>query len=722
MASPGKRRANAPSIRPISIVLIAFVCALNCVATIGSLTPRRYEVAEGSVSSVASTAPRAVVDPTTTEAMQDSARNGVETIHVIDTDKAKSLVEAAQSFFRAVASLRETAEQVRVETTPTQTSVDGETLTIVDTRTWQEVILNNEMLAMTLKLPVQLTDAAMGYALLDATDAQLGELEEKVVGTLRETLTAGVAEEDVASTLSQINKELQITTLPVRLKSLGELLYSTYLQPTNVIDTVATTREKEKAAAAVTPTYLKRGAVIVEQGQEVTAQQMEILLSLDMVKGANVNSTFNVGVALYLACLYALLLVYLETCERDAGSSNKNIVLLFMLLLLTVALQWLGYLIDAHITTSLFAVLLSALLISRPVAQAVNLTLSLSFALLAGGGGASLLSSDSVLAMAAMLVGGQVVILAAQASEKRGSLIGAGSLGGAAGAVVIVTAGMILGQSWTATLTNAGIMLAGALVLSVFAVGTLSMWENVFDIVTNARLHELANTNHPLLKKLMTAAPGTYHHSMMAASLAEGAAEAIGANSLLARTGAMYHDVGKLRRPLYFKENQTDRNIHDTLPPEESAGYIIAHVKDADALLSKHHMPSAIRRIANEHHGTTLAAYFYYQALRAQQNAGAGAEPVIERLFRYQGNLPSMRESAIVMLADSCEAAVRSLPDPTREDVANMVHKVVQGKLDDGQLLQCPLTLAEINRIEKSFCATFVGILHERIRYPGTEL
>ena len=711
------KKPNAGKLCPFCIIALAITCIFNCAAAILCLTPKRYEVAVGSVAAASIVAPRVVENPTVTSAMRQSARDSVPAVYAIDTALAESQINGAEHFFSSVASFRDTAEQTRVETTPRATTVDGEEYTIVDTRTWQEVILNNELLAMTLALPMPITDASLGYALLDASNTELSDLETHVLSTLQEKLYAGVSEKERDSVLAAITKDLQVTTIPVKLKSIGAMLYEKYLQPTNVMDTVATTRDREKAAAAVEPTYISRGGVIVEKGQEVTSEQMQVLLSLDMVKGANVNSAFNIGVALYLVCLYAMLLLYLRYFERPVFDSNKYIVLLLIVLLVTIGLQWLSFLIDTRITTSLFAVVLIALLVSPSVAQAVNITLALSFALLSGGGGSTMFGSDSVIAMASMLAGGQIAILAAKKSEKRGSLIGAGTLGGAAGAIVILASGMILGRAWSAILIHAGISVAAALILSVFCVGTLSMWENVFDIVTTARLHELANTNHPLLKKLMTSAPGTYHHSMMTASLAEGAAEAVGANSLLARTGAMYHDVGKLRRPFYFKENQTDRNIHDTLPPEESAGYIIAHVKDADALLGKYHMPSAIRQIANEHHGTTLVAYFYYQALKQQKSMGGG-EPVIERLFRYQGSLPSTKESAIVMLSDSCEAAVRSINDPTREDIAQMVHKVVQGKLDDNQLVACPLTLSEINRIEKSFCATFVGLLHERIRYP----
>ena len=273
----------------------------------------------------------------------------------------------------------------------------------------------------------------------------------------------------------------------------------------------------------------------------------------------------------------------------------------------------------------------------------------------------------------------------------------------------------MLGRPFNETLVHTGLVLLPPVVLAVFCVGMLSLWENAFDVVTPARLHELLNGNHPLLRKLMTAAPGTFHHSMMAASLAEAAAEAIGANALLARAGATYHDVGKLRRPSYFSENQTDgRNVHDTLPPAESAEIIIAHQRDAETLLQKHRVPAAVRAIAAEHHGTTLVAYFYY---KAKQDGQA----VEEAAFRYPGPRPSTRESAIVMLADSCEAAVRSLGEATAEQMAEMVHKVVRGKIDDGQFADCPITLQELAKVEKSFLLTFSGILHGRVRYPDEE-
>ena len=189
----------------------------------------------------------------------------------------------------------------------------------------------------------------------------------------------------------------------------------------------------------------------------------------------------------------------------------------------------------------------------------------------------------------------------------------------------------------------------------------------------------------------------------------------MGADPLLARVGALFHDVGKLRRPLYFKENQKNgENIHDKLPPLESAQTIIAHQKDGVTLLMRYKMPSAVIRIAAEHHGNSLMTYFFYKAKQAE------GDKVQTKSFRYSGNRPSTKESAIVMLADSCEAAVRSLGDTSRDKAEEMVHKVIYGKMtdSDNMMTNAPLTLAEFTEIEKSFLKTFGGIMHDRIEYP----
>lgn len=716
-----KKQKNKPKSQSkfYAVFTLTLAFALSCAVTLTSLTPKRYEVSEGSVSKVTITAPRMVEDTVMTEALRDAARSGVKTVYAVDTKLADSLISGAQSFFSAVMSFKNAAVEIKASTAPTITGADGNTYPADDDRTWNEIIPTNDLLAMLVKLPVSITDTSLGYVLLETSDADISALQEMVLSTLEEQLRAGVTENNQATILEQIKRELKLSSFSVWLKSLGETVYDAYLQPTNVANTIETTRAQEKAASEVETVYFARGSVLVEAGQTITSEQMDLLLSLNLVKGAEATSHLAPGVIAYLFFVYVLMLAYLASFEQETFASNKKMTILVLILLLTSLLEWVCYLIDPRVTPAVFGVMLASLLLSRHVAEIVNVALAVSLALLAGGSGNTLFGSDSILAMASMLAAGQATILVAERSQKRGALIAAGTVGGVAGAAVVVAGAVILEYAWNSALIYAGLVMASSLILSVFCVGMLSVWENMFDIVTPARLHELANTNHPLLKKMMTAAPGTYHHSMMTAALAEGAAEAIGANALLARTGAMYHDVGKLRRPLYFKENQNGPNIHDTLTPEESAGFIIAHLKDAQAYLSRYRMPSEIKKIVNEHHGTTLVAYFYYKAKKLQEKDG---EPVVERLFRYQGGLPSSKESAIVMLADSCEAAVRSMSDPSREEIAEMVRKIVQGKMDDGQLRQSPLTLEEVEKIEKSFLVTFIGLMHERIRYPGTEL
>ena len=713
-----KKTTVQPRVRAYGVIVLTLAFALSCVVTLTSLTPKRYEVSVGSAAKEAITAPRMIEDTVNTEALRQAARNNVTAVYAVDTDLTDTLISGAQSFFTALMSFKSTAEQIRTSTAPTITGADGQVYASDDTRTWQDVINSSELLAMLVKLPVSISDTSLGYALLETDNSEIEKLQSLVLTTLQEKLRAGVSESDQAKTLAAINKELKISSLSVWLKALGEMVYDAYLLPTNVVNAIETTRAQEKAAAAVEPVYIARGATILEVGQVVTEDQMTMLLSLDLVKGAEATSHLAPGVIGYLLCVYIVMLAYLITFEKETFHSSKKMTILALVLIVSLLLEWVCYVIDPRVTPTVFAILLSCLLLSRRVAEILNIALAMSFVLLAGGSGATLLGSDAILAFAAMLVTGQITILTAEYQQKRSALIAAGTFGGVAGALVIISGGVILEYPWNTSLIYAGLVMAAALILSVFCVGMLSMWENMFDIITPARLHELANTNHPLLKKMMTTAPGTYHHSMMTASLAEGAAEAIGANALLARTGAMYHDVGKLRRPLYFRENQNGHNIHDTLTPEESAGYIIAHQKDAEAYLSRYRMPSEIRKIANEHHGTTLVAYFYHKAKQLQTQDG---EPVIERLFRYQGGLPSSKESAIVMLADSCEAAVRSMNEPTREEVSEMVRRIVQGKMDEGQLKLSPLTLEEINKIERSFLVTLSGLMHERIRYPGVE-
>src|SRR5207244_11004622 len=249
---------------------------------------------------------------------------------------------------------------------------------------------------------------------------------------------------------------------------------------------------------------------------------------------------------------------------------------------------------------------------------------------------------------------------------------------------------------------------------ALVAVGSFALLGRLFGILTTMQLLELANPTQPLLRRLLMEAPGTYHHSIMVGNLAERAAEVIGADSLLVRVAAYYHDVGKLERPWAFIENQADSvaNVHDTLDPVASAQVIAAHVTDGVKLAEKYRLPPKVREMIPQHHGTRTISFFYQQASeRSTENVDAA-------LFTYPGPRPQTREAAILMLSDSTEAAARAARDHSREAIEHLVERIIRQRLEEAQFDDCNLPLRDLTRIKQTFVTLLTGIYHPRIPYP----
>lgn len=256
--------------------------------------------------------------------------------------------------------------------------------------------------------------------------------------------------------------------------------------------------------------------------------------------------------------------------------------------------------------------------------------------------------------------------------------------------------------------------IANGVLSTVITTGFLPFFENIFRVTTPIKLLELSNPNQPLLRRLLLEAPGTYHHSIIVGNLAEAAAEVIGADSLLVRVAAYYHDVGKTKRPYFFVENQLMQdNPHDKLAPTLSTLIITSHIKDGVDMASRSGLPESVINIIREHHGTTLVPYFYHKATES-----AKEELVDEKEFRYVGPKPQTTESAIVMLADSVEAAVRSLSRPTPGRIEGLIRKIIKERLQDGQFDECDLTLKDLDAVANAFVRVLSGIYHPRIEYP----
>jgi putative nucleotidyltransferase with HDIG domain len=248
---------------------------------------------------------------------------------------------------------------------------------------------------------------------------------------------------------------------------------------------------------------------------------------------------------------------------------------------------------------------------------------------------------------------------------------------------------------------------------AVLTVGTVSLLGRLFDITTTMQLLELANPSQPLLRRLLTEAPGTYHHSIMVGNLAERAAEEVGADALLVRVGAYYHDIGKLQRPYFFVENAAQGvSPHDSLGPEASARIIASHVPDGLALGAKNGLPRAVMDMIPQHHGTRMVSFFYQQA--AEQSR----MPPDPSKFTYQGPRPQSKEAAILMLADGVEAATRAMREHSREGISELVDRLIMQRLSEGQLDECELTLRDVHKIKTVFTALMVSVYHPRIEYP----
>jgi putative nucleotidyltransferase with HDIG domain len=310
------------------------------------------------------------------------------------------------------------------------------------------------------------------------------------------------------------------------------------------------------------------------------------------------------------------------------------------------------------------------------------------------------------------LVGGLTAVLSVTKVSQRGDLMRAGFIVGGANVLLMMALG--LASKDTGLIVNSYLGLISGVLASIVAIGVLPYLESAFKITSSIRLLELSNPNHPLLRRLMLEAPGTYHHSILVGNLAEAAAEAVGADGLLARVGAHYHDIGKLKRPYFFVENQVGKdNPHDKIAPSLSTLIVTSHVKDGLELAGEYKLPDVVTQFIAQHHGTDLVRFFYHRATEASED-----NTVEEKDFRYPGPKPRGKEVAIVSLADAVEAAVRSLSKPTPGKIEGLVRKIIKDRLNSGQLDESDLTFQDMDRIANAFVKVIMGMFHTRVEYP----
>ena len=505
----------------------------------------------------------------------------------------------------------------------------------------------------------------------------------------------------------------------------GEIL-SPLLVANSTFDEAATERARDDGAKAVDPIQfsVRKGEVLVSRGQAIDDLAREKLAAFGLLD-PQPDPARAAGWLLLAALAIVLLLGWIWRFRPQIWHRTPALLLIALVLIVTVlAMKATGdrsvlpYVLPTAAVGLLLAVLLDA-------GAALIVT-----GILALIGGAIV---GNVEYATYVLLGGIVCIVGIRRGERLTHFVQA-AIAIAIVNVAVVSVFTLLGDGDVTGLAElAGAGIASAIGSGVAAVGSFLVVGNLFGITTSFQLLELANPSQPLLRRLLLETPGTYHHSLMVGNLAERAAEAINADPLLARVAAYYHDIGKLSNPLAFIENQADgENVHDELSPEQSADMIKSHVAAGIDLAYKYKLPTPVIAFIPQHHGTALMSYFYARAkLQAVQASGLRPDTpaareveaaVDERRFRHAGPKPQSREAAILMLADSVEASVRSLRQPDEAQIRAMVNRITRERLEDGQFDECDLTLRDIERVREAFVAQLLGMYHRRIEYPQNKI
>ena len=549
---------------------------------------------------------------------------------------------------------------------------------------------------------------------LKTDEHTLRESFDKANLTLANILRTGISEKDFENNdIERIITENLVSNISKRQITIVKALLGQILVPNLVIDEFATEIARKNAENSVKPyeTTFQKGDKIVFEGEPVTQLKRDALRQA----GYNVYELNWQGLLAIFALVVVATFIYIFYMKYFAKPFLEPkyfaITAFLSILLSSVAVVMPTGFTPYILPIPAFVILLSIFITPRVAYVAMTVLL----AVLAVGMqySAQFVVTFLLLSLIAMVTVSQIRY------SRRFDLIKAGLIVSAAGLLILLSIYVLekclIDVSNTLIMKDAFYIVINGIVSSMFVFWSIPVFEGMFNIITPYGLAELADHNQPLLKQLLRDAPGTYHHSLMVSNLCEAAAEAIGANPILARVGAFYHDIGKLQRPLFFIENQSYFGIdnpHKNHNPRVSKMLITAHPKDGVEFAKKAGLPPIINNFILQHHGEGLVSYFYNEAVKEE-----GAENVKEDQFRYPGPKPNMKETAILMLADAIESAVRSFKNPTSEDIDNIIDKIIVERLNDGQLSDSPLTLRDIKVIAATFSRILRGMQHERIKY-----
>lgn len=684
-----KQFLNQPGVRRAGAALFLFLSLMLLIAF--QFYPESVSLDVGEVAPRTIKAPRSVVfeDEAKTEELRREAASKVPKIYDIDPKVLESIKWDISDTIGTV---------IAVSNDPDKDEESKEA-------------------ALKEALPFSLQDGTI-KALLQTPESKLRQLNRELVRIVEQLMADGVRQEDLEQARKTVSERINMLPLEPAEKALAQALNKHTLRPNKFYNATRTEMLQKEAADAVEPIEItiRTDEKIIGEGEVVTAEHIAKLHAVGLYRTSPPFGAL-LGVALVVVLLVGTLFYYIYQQHRDVYLEPAYLylialvivsVLLVAKIILAINVRQgpeissqLGYAIPVATAGMLLAILLD----SRIAVIAVVIT-----AVLTG----IMTGNELRFALAGFLTGITGVYSVSRLS-RRGDLVRASLYVSGAAIMASLAVGLTSETPFLVLLpVSIGFGLINGLLSSILTNGALPVVEYLSGITSPIKLLELTNPGEPLLRRLLMEAPGTYHHSIIVGNLGEAAAEAIGADVLTVRTGAYYHDIGKLRRPYFFVENQMGHdNPHDKLAPTLSTLIVTNHVKDGVEVAREYKLPEKIIEIIEQHHGTGMVGFFYKKALETDQK-----DAVSEKDFRYPGPKPQTREAAIVMLADAVEAAVRSMDQAMPGQVEGLVRRIIKDKLQDGQLEECALTFRDLNLIAGAFARVLSGIFHSRLEYP----
>lgn len=658
----------------ISIAISFFVLAF--ILTFISAIPKRYDVQAGQVAGEDIIAPRKIVNTKLTNNLKDQAVAQTPNVYDYIPGTKDSVVANINNLFEELEDInKKNLNEKNIQIYNSKSGIDL-------TKSTYETLLNED-------------------------SESVKNIQKEIVSYVGNLYKDEIVSDKMDGYYKKINTYFRNSSFNREISDACINITKGALKANMVLNEDATSQAKLNAKNAVEDIVYEPGEVIIKKGDIITENQIDVLKEGLMIRsGVFDDYKTIIGLASMIIMLMIVYTVYLRTFHKDIYNNNKFLALIASQFLLMIILSQIASLFNIYLIPISIMSMTLCILIGPRIAINTNVFMTLFLAVTLD------INTEALLFL---LLSGFVGILYMQRVQERSKIYKAALIVSVSNMIIVLIYSILrntLGLSMVYNIVYAGI---NGILSGMISVGMMLFWEYLFNILTPFKLLELSSPTNELMRKLISGAPGTYHHCLLVGNLAQEACSEIGANGLLARVGAYYHDIGKSEKPLFFSENQPKgNNPHDHLDPNVSVRIIKNHVSDGVYLANKYKLPEEIIDFIKTHHGNTLIQYFYYKEKEK------GVEPDL-KAYSYDGPRPTTIETSVVLLADGVEAAVKSMDTSDKEKIREMIDKIVSKKITEHQLDNSPLKMKDIDTIKKTFFRVLTGVYHERVQYPGQE-